>query len=251
MRAAEGDHRRRPFRVPSIGRALLAAYGFDVVARAADGDEAISAAAPAQPDVLLLDAQLPGRDGFAVAELMAACPGAPLAVPISSRDTVAREPPAADDARQEGSSPRAGSRAGAHEPARLAHPGGGPRADGARARVCLRGGRLRPRRPLAAGCRPHRRLAAHWLRAGRVDPPWHDGPRRIAEAHRLHLVSSAASTTCWSRCTWPARPSAAHVSGRPTRNTFEVAAVVSGYASAVAAAASAGAQPAPTGRLHP
>jgi DNA-binding NarL/FixJ family response regulator len=73
-------------------RALLAADGFDVVAEAADGDEAISATARARPDVVLLDVQLPGRDGFAVAELIAAGPHAPHVVLISSRDNVARDP---------------------------------------------------------------------------------------------------------------------------------------------------------------
>jgi DNA-binding NarL/FixJ family response regulator len=73
-------------------RALLAADGFDVVAEAADGAEAIGAAAQARPDVVLLDVQLPGRDGFAVAEAIAAGPRPPLVVLISSREDVARDP---------------------------------------------------------------------------------------------------------------------------------------------------------------
>lgn len=45
--------------------------GLEVVAQAADGDEAVAAAAKHRPDVAVLDLQMPGRDGIAVAEALA------------------------------------------------------------------------------------------------------------------------------------------------------------------------------------
>lgn len=45
--------------------------GLEVVAQAADGDEAVAAAAEHRPDVAVLDLQMPGRDGIAVAEALA------------------------------------------------------------------------------------------------------------------------------------------------------------------------------------
>jgi DNA-binding NarL/FixJ family response regulator len=53
-------------------RRLLEAEGFDVVAEAANGHEAIAAAERLQPDVVLLDVQLPDLDGFEVAGRLAA-----------------------------------------------------------------------------------------------------------------------------------------------------------------------------------
>jgi DNA-binding NarL/FixJ family response regulator len=49
-------------------RKLLERSGYCVVGEAADGAEAIAQARELAPDVVLLDVQLPGRDGFAVAE---------------------------------------------------------------------------------------------------------------------------------------------------------------------------------------
>ena len=46
----------------------------------------LSEAARLSPEVVLLDVQLPGPDGFAVAERLAAAPDAPAIVLISSRD---------------------------------------------------------------------------------------------------------------------------------------------------------------------
>ena len=53
-------------------RALLEAEGFDVVGEAASGEEAIAEAGRLRPEVILLDIQLPGDDGFAVARRLAA-----------------------------------------------------------------------------------------------------------------------------------------------------------------------------------
>lgn len=70
-------------------RALLEAEGFAVVGEAADGVEALATARRVRPEVVLLDIQLPGIDGFAVAEQLAAEPDPPAVVLISSRDASA------------------------------------------------------------------------------------------------------------------------------------------------------------------
>jgi two-component system nitrate/nitrite response regulator NarL len=75
------DH--APFR--ALARKLLVADGFDVVGEAGDGPDALVAAHDLHPDVVLLDVQLPGTDGFAVAEALAAYPPAPAVVLVSSR----------------------------------------------------------------------------------------------------------------------------------------------------------------------
>ncbi len=72
--------------------ALLEAEGFAVVGAAADGDEAIAAVERLRPQVVLLDIQLPGLDGFAVAERLAARPDPPRIVLISSREAAAYGP---------------------------------------------------------------------------------------------------------------------------------------------------------------
>ena len=54
------------------GRALLEADGFEVVGEAADGSAALEAVRRLRPEVVLLDVQLPGTDGFEVAERLAA-----------------------------------------------------------------------------------------------------------------------------------------------------------------------------------
>jgi DNA-binding NarL/FixJ family response regulator len=69
--------------------ALLEEDGFVVVGEAADGDEAIAAVERLRPQIVLLDIQLPGSDGFGVAERLAAGPHAPSVVLISSRDAAA------------------------------------------------------------------------------------------------------------------------------------------------------------------
>src|SRR3954451_8588079 len=65
---------------------LLSAEGFDVAGEAEDGEAALEALDRLHPDVVLLDVQLPGLDGFDVAELLAARPHAPRVVLTSSRD---------------------------------------------------------------------------------------------------------------------------------------------------------------------
>jgi DNA-binding NarL/FixJ family response regulator len=67
-------------------RALLEADGFDVLGEAADGESAVEQARRLRPQVVLLDVQLPGMDGFAVADSLAAEPSGPAIVFISSRE---------------------------------------------------------------------------------------------------------------------------------------------------------------------
>jgi len=66
-------------------RALLEAEGFEVLGEAADGESAIEQTRRLRPDVVLLDVQLPGRDGFAVADEVTGWPSAPAVVLVSSR----------------------------------------------------------------------------------------------------------------------------------------------------------------------
>lgn len=69
----------------TLARLVLTADGFDVVGEVGDGAAAISAARELHPDVVLLDVQLPDRDGFGVAEALAGSPPAPTVVLVSSR----------------------------------------------------------------------------------------------------------------------------------------------------------------------
>ena len=56
---------------------LLAERGFDVLGVVGDGEQALATVGRVCPDGVLLDINLPGRDGFAVAaSLAAACPTA-------------------------------------------------------------------------------------------------------------------------------------------------------------------------------
>jgi DNA-binding NarL/FixJ family response regulator len=66
--------------------ALLEAEGCEVVGEAGDGEEAIRAVERLRPEIVLVDIQLPGLDGFGVAERLAGTADAPAVVLISSRD---------------------------------------------------------------------------------------------------------------------------------------------------------------------
>jgi DNA-binding NarL/FixJ family response regulator len=67
-------------------RRMLEADGFEVVAEAATGAEALRAAGSARPELVLLDVQLPDIDGFDVAARLCVNGGAPAVVLTSSRD---------------------------------------------------------------------------------------------------------------------------------------------------------------------
>ncbi len=66
--------------------ALLEAEGFEVVGEAGDGEEAMRAVERLRPEIVLVDIQLPGLDGFGVAEWLAEIVDAPMVILISSRD---------------------------------------------------------------------------------------------------------------------------------------------------------------------
>jgi len=67
-------------------RTLLEAEGFSVVGEAENGAAALVSARELQPDLVLLDVQLPDLDGFKVAELLAKLENPPFVVLTSSRD---------------------------------------------------------------------------------------------------------------------------------------------------------------------
>ncbi len=73
-------------------RRLLEADGFDVIGEASDGVEALDAVAVLRPQIVLLDIQLPGANGFLVAEQLARGPDPPAVVLISSRDAATYGP---------------------------------------------------------------------------------------------------------------------------------------------------------------
>ena len=72
-----------PFR--AVARELLEAAGFVVSGEAADAAEALAAVVAEPPDAVLLDVQLPDRDGFSLATALTAN-GGPVVVLVSSRE---------------------------------------------------------------------------------------------------------------------------------------------------------------------
>ncbi|HEX2808751.1 MAG TPA: response regulator [Kineosporiaceae bacterium] len=75
------DH--EPFR--RIAHRLLVAAAFDVVGEAADAAQALLLVEELRPDVVVLDVQLSGTDGFGVAEALSMRPAPPAVVLVSSR----------------------------------------------------------------------------------------------------------------------------------------------------------------------
>jgi DNA-binding NarL/FixJ family response regulator len=69
----------------AFARTLFNADGFEVAGEAADGESALDAVRDTHPDVVLLDVQLPGIDGFEVADRLAASPDPPAVVMTSTR----------------------------------------------------------------------------------------------------------------------------------------------------------------------
>ena len=70
----------------AAARELLEADGYEVIGEAADGAAALRKVDELRPTIVLLDIQLPDRDGFEVATRLAA---RPIVVLISSRDAAA------------------------------------------------------------------------------------------------------------------------------------------------------------------
>ena len=85
--------------------ALLRSRGFELAGVAADGDEAIAAAAETQPDLILLDLLMPGLDGLsALPRLREAAPGCEVVDPHGLR--IRRRPARRDSRRRRGLSPQ-------------------------------------------------------------------------------------------------------------------------------------------------
>ena len=73
-------------------RALLTSEGFTVVGEAADGTTALAAATELEPELILLDIQLPDIDGFEVARRLLAEDPKRQIVLVSSRERSAYGP---------------------------------------------------------------------------------------------------------------------------------------------------------------
>jgi CheY-like chemotaxis protein len=79
----DSSHFRRTLRI------LLSARGFALFLAAPDGDQALAALATRCPDGALVDVNLPGRDGFGVAALIAArCPATRIVLISADLDEV-------------------------------------------------------------------------------------------------------------------------------------------------------------------
>jgi DNA-binding NarL/FixJ family response regulator len=70
----------------ALARTVLQAEGFNVIGEAVDGASALTEAARLRPELVLLDAQLPDTDGFAVAAELTRDGDGPVVVLTSSRD---------------------------------------------------------------------------------------------------------------------------------------------------------------------
>jgi DNA-binding NarL/FixJ family response regulator len=75
----------------SSARSLLEADGYRVVGEAGDGMSGLRLVAELQPEVVLLDVQLPDLDGFDVAARLATGEG-PQVVLVSTRELSATDP---------------------------------------------------------------------------------------------------------------------------------------------------------------
>jgi DNA-binding NarL/FixJ family response regulator len=67
-------------------RRMLEAGGYEVIGEASDGASGLALAQDLNPDLVLLDVQLPDLDGFDVAARLTGHEGAPAVVLTSSRD---------------------------------------------------------------------------------------------------------------------------------------------------------------------
>jgi DNA-binding NarL/FixJ family response regulator len=70
----------------AFARTLFSGDEFDVAGEAGDGESALDAVEDLHPDVVLLDVNLPGIDGFEVARQLAQRADAPTVVLTSSRE---------------------------------------------------------------------------------------------------------------------------------------------------------------------
>jgi DNA-binding NarL/FixJ family response regulator len=72
----------------ALAREVLAGAGFDVVAEAPNGESALAAAARINPEIVVLDVQLPGINGFEVARRLLASSSPTAVVLVSTADAV-------------------------------------------------------------------------------------------------------------------------------------------------------------------
>ena len=70
----------------AIARTVLARSGFDVIGEAADGEDALVAAASMHPQIVVLDVRLPGIDGFEVSRRLLAGARPPVVVLVSTTE---------------------------------------------------------------------------------------------------------------------------------------------------------------------
>ena len=70
----------------ALARTVLTRSGFDVLGEAADGEDALAAAARVRPDVVVLDVQLPGINGFEVARRLLTGQRPPTVVLVSTAE---------------------------------------------------------------------------------------------------------------------------------------------------------------------
>jgi CheY-like chemotaxis protein len=70
----------------ALARKVLTRSGFDVIGEAADGEDALTAAERINPQVVVLDVQLPGINGFEVARRLLAGSLPPAVVLVSTAD---------------------------------------------------------------------------------------------------------------------------------------------------------------------
>ena len=92
-------------------RRMLEADGYTVVGEAEDGAAALAAVRELDPDLVLLDVQLPDLDGFEVAARLRAAGGRSAIVLTSTRERSDFGEEIADQPRARASSPRASSAA--------------------------------------------------------------------------------------------------------------------------------------------
>lgn len=76
---------QEPFR-RAMAAVVAAADGFEVVGSVTTGEESLTAAAELQPDLVLMDVNLPGIDGIEATRRIVAGPDAPVVVLLSTYD---------------------------------------------------------------------------------------------------------------------------------------------------------------------
>jgi len=76
---------QEPFR-RAMAAVVAATDGFSIAGSAASGEESLAAVAEQQPDLVLMDVNLPGIDGIEAARRLTADPDGPVVVLLSTYD---------------------------------------------------------------------------------------------------------------------------------------------------------------------